>query len=137
MLRRVPTRLLILAFAILSQTSNSQELMVEVEKVERTWMSAIANGDREIYDKLLTKDFTWTFVSGRVIGREQMIEAIGPVEITETDKSIRVYQGSAVVIGTASLEVQGRPLTERFVRVWVVGKEDQWRLALFQATEID
>ncbi len=137
MLRRVPIRLLILACAILSQASNSQELMGDVEKVERMWMSAIAKGDRAIYDKLLTEDFTWTFVSGRMIGREETIEVIGPVEITETDKSIRVYQGSAVVIGTASLEVQGRPLTERFVRVWVVGQDGQWRLAFFQATEIN
>jgi hypothetical protein len=111
--------------------------MGDVEKVERMWMSAITKGDRAIYDKLLTEDFTWTFVSGRVIGREETIEAIGPVEITETDKSIRVYQGSAVVIGTASLEVQGRPLTERFVRVWVVGQDGQWRLVFFQATEIN
>jgi ketosteroid isomerase-like protein len=135
--RRAPIRLFILAFAILSQACNSQEFVVDVEEVERMWMSAIANGDRAVYDRLLTEDFTWTFVSGRVIGREQMMEAIGPVEITETDKSIRVYEDSAVVVGTASLEVQGRPLTERFVRVWVMGQDGQWRLALFQATEIN
>ena len=135
--RRVPITLLILTFAVLSQASNAQDLMLEIENMERMWMSAIADGDRTTYDKLLTEDFTWTYVSGRVIGREQTIEAIGPVAITETDKSIRVYKDSAVVTGIASLEVQGRPLTERFVRVWINGPDGQWRLVFFQATEIN
>ena len=104
--------------------------------MERMWLSAIAKGDRTSYDYLLTEDFTWTFVSGRVIDREQTIEAIGPVAITESDKLIRVHRNSAVVTGIASLEVQGKPLTERFVRVWTKGSNDQWQLTYFQATEI-
>ena len=137
MQRRAPVTLLIVTFAALSQASNAQDLMLEIDNVERMWMSAIADGDRTTYDKLLTEDFTWTYVSGRVIGREQTIEVIGPVAITETDKSIRIYKDSAVVTGIASLEVQGRPLTERFVRVWINGPDGQWRLAFFQATEIN
>jgi len=122
--------------AVLSEASNAQDLMLEVEKMERMWLSAIAEGDRTSYDNLLAEDFIWTFVSGRVIDREQTIEAIGPVAITESDKLIRVHQDSAVVTGIASLEVQGRPLTERFVRVWTRGPNDQWQLTYFQATEI-
>ena len=122
--------------AVFSEASNAQDLMLEVENVERMWLSAIAEGDRTSYDNLLTEDFTWTFVSGRVIDREQTIKAIGPVAITESDKLIRVHQDSAVVIGIASLEVQGRPLTERFVRVWIRDPNGQWKLANFQATEI-
>ncbi len=135
--RRVPITLLILTFAVLAQASNAQDLMLEIENAEQMWNSAIADGDRTTKDKLLTEDFTWTFVSGRVIGREQTIKVIGPVTITETDKSIRVYKDSAVVTGIASLEVQGRPLTERFVRVWINGPDGQWQLAFFQATEIN
>ena len=100
-------------------------------------MSAIAAGDQTTYDKLLTDDFTWTYVSGRVISRQQMIEAIGPVEIKESDKAIRVYEDSAVVTGIASLTARGRPLTERFVRVWIKDTDGKWQLAYFQATEIE
>jgi ketosteroid isomerase-like protein len=130
-------KLLVLAFTVVSPASNAQDLTVEIENVEQEWLSAITAGDRTTYDKLLSKDFTWTFVSGRVIGRDQTIEAIGPVAVTESEKSIRVYKDSAVVTGIASLEYQGRPLTERFVRVWINGSNGRWQLAYFQATEIN
>ena len=101
------------------------------------WSSAIASGDQSTYDQLLTDDFTWTFVSGRVINRQQMIETIGPVETDVRDKIIREYENTAVVTGIASLIVRGRPLTERFVRVWVKSMDDTWQLAYFQTTEIE
>ena len=120
--------------AFYSPTSNAQDAGLDVE---RKWASAIARGDQSTYDQLLASDFSWTFVSGRVINRQQMIESIGPVEIEVRDKTIREYENSAVVTGIASLIARGRPLTERFVRVWVKGKDGAWQLAYFQATEIE
>ena len=111
--------------------------MHEIEDVEARWKSAIGSGDQSTYDELLADDFTWTFVSGRVINRRQMIESIGPVDVTERDNTIRVYEDSAVVTGIASLMARGRPLTERFVRVWIKGANADWKLAYFQATEIE
>ncbi len=111
--------------------------MHEIEDVEAQWSSAIASGDQSAYDELLADDFSWTFVSGRVINRQQMIESIGPVDVTEQDKTIRVYENSAVVTGIASLIAKERPLTERFVRVWTKGADGDWQLAYFQATEIE
>ena len=129
--------ILIWAFAVYAQTSFAQDAAHDIEDVERKWNAAIASGDQSTYDELLTDDFSWTFVSGRVINRQQMIETIGPVEIKERDKTIRVYENTAVVIGVASLIVGGRPLTERFVRVWIKGTDGSWQLAYFQATEIE
>ena len=129
--------ILVWAFAVYAQTSSAQDAVHDIEDVERKWNSAIASGDQSTYDKLLTDDFSWTFVSGRVINRQQMIETIGQVEIKERDKTIRVYENTAVVTGIASLTAGGRPLTERFVRVWVKGTDGAWKLAYFQATEIE
>lgn len=129
----------LLAFTLAFQTrpSRAQDAKTDIETLERAWMSAIATGDKGAYDRLLAEDFTWTYVSGRAIGRSQMIETMGPVTVKERDKAIRVYNGSAVVTGIASLDVGGRPLTERFVRVWVRISGGKWQLAHFQATEIN
>jgi ketosteroid isomerase-like protein len=108
-----------------------------IEDVEQRWNSAIAGGDQSTYNQLLADDFTWTFVSGSVINRQQTIESIGPVEIDEQEKTIREYENTAVVTGIASLIARGRPLTERFVRVWVKSEDGAWQLAYFQATEIE
>ncbi len=129
--------ILVWAVAVYAQTSCAQNAVHNIEDVEREWNTAIARGDQTTYDELLTDDFSWIFVSGRVINRQQMIEAIGPVEIKERDKTIRVYENTAVVTGIASLIAGGRPLTERFVRVWVKGINGAWQLAYFQATEIE
>ena len=128
---------LIWAIAFCTPISSAQHAGLSIEDVERMWSSAIASGDQSTYDQLLTDDFTWTFVSGRVINRPQMIETIGPVETDVRDKIIREYENTAVVTGIASLIVRGRPLTERFVRVWVKSMDDTWQLAYFQATEIE
>ena len=104
---------------------------------DRRGGSTIASGDQSKYDELLADDFFWTFVSGRMINRQQMIESIGPVDVTEQDKTIRVYENSAVVTGIANLIARERLLTERFVRVWIKGADGDWQLAYFQATEIE
>jgi ketosteroid isomerase-like protein len=129
--------ILVWAFAVYAQASCAQDAVHDIEDVERRWNSAIASGDQSMYDELLTDDFSWTFVSGRVINRQQMIETIGPVEIKERDKTIREYENTAVVTGIASLTVGGRPLTERFIRVWIKGTDGSWQLTYFQATEIE
>ena len=51
--------------------------------------------------------------------------------------TMHVYADSAVVYGTASLDFQGRPIDERFVRVWVKNEAGRWQVVLFQATEIE
>ena len=134
---RISIFLLFWVCAFNPQTSCAQDALHEIEEVEARWRSAIASGDRSTYDELLADDFSWTFVSGRMINRQQMIESIGPVDVTVQDKTIRVYENSAVVTGIASLIARGRPLTERFVRVWIKDADGDWQLAYFQATEIE
>ena len=137
LLQALPNILVIWTFAFYASMASAQGTESDIGAVERKWNSAIASGDQSTYDELLADDFSWTFVSGRMINRQQMIETIGPVEIKERDKIILEYENTAVVTGIASLVARGRPLTERFVRVWVKSKDAAWQLAYFQATELE
>lgn len=128
---------LLLAMAVsLSTISQAQELASDINEAEKMWATAWTNGDKETYRALLADEFTWTYVTGRVIDKEQAVEALNAFTILETSKIINVYGNAAVVYGTASLNFRGRPITERFVRVWVKNETGQWQVVLFQATEI-
>ena len=109
----------------------------DIAAAERLWADTWTNGDKAGYRELLADEFTWTFVTGRVMDKNQAVAALSAFTIPETSKTIHVYADSAVVYGTASLDFQGRPIDERFVRVWVKNEGGRWQVVLFQATEIE
>ena len=114
----------------------AQELLSEVNLAEQSWGLAWTNGDKLAYGDLLADEFTWTYVTGLVIDKEEAISRLNPFTIPENSKTIQVYGNTAVVYGTASLMFQGRPITERFVRIWNKNESGKWQAVLFQATEI-
>jgi ketosteroid isomerase-like protein len=127
---------LILALAVsCASPSHNQEQTSDINEAETMWADAWTNGDKDTYRALLADEFTWTYVTGQAIDKEQAIEALNPFTIPEQSKTINVYGNTAVVYGTATLNFRGRPITERFVRIWV-RKEAGWQVVLFQATEI-
>ena len=75
-------------------------------------------------------------MTGQVIDKARAVEALRAFTLSENSKTINVYGNAAVVYGTASLNFRGRPITERFVRIWIKNEAGEWQLVLFQATEI-
>ena len=132
------TFLIALATFLIAAASpvQAQELTGDIESAERRWGETWTKGDKDTYRRLLAEDFTWTYVTGEVIDKDQAIAALNPFTIPENSKTINEYDRTAVVYGTASLNFRGRPITERFVRVWIKNEDGQWQVALFQATEI-
>ena len=116
--------------------AQSQELASDIDEAEELWATVWTNGDKETYRAMLAEEFTWTFVTGQVNGKEQAVEALNAFTIPENSKTVNVYGNTAVVYGTASLNFRGRPITERFVRIWVKNAAGRWQVVLFQATEI-
>jgi len=125
-----------IAFAIAASPVQAQELTGNIESAERLWGETWTKGDKEAYRRLLAEDFTWTYVTGEVIDKDEAIARLNPFTIPENSKTINEYDGTAVVYGTASLNFRGRPITERFVRVWIRNEDGRWQVVLFQATEI-
>ena len=128
--------LLVLTSSILTPSA-AQAPTDEITRAEEMWASAWTNGDKAAYTDLLSDEFTWTYITGRVIDKNQAVDALNPFTIPEDSKTIRVYGDTAVVFGTASLVFEGRPITERFVRMWVRNETGRWQAVLFQATEIE
>ena len=114
----------------------AQALADDIEVVERLWDEIVAKGDKDAYRRLLADEFSWTYVTGEVIDKDEAVERLTPFALPEVSKQIREYGDTAVVYGTASLTFQGRPITERFVRVWARNEAGDWQAVLFQATEI-
>jgi ketosteroid isomerase-like protein len=134
-IRKFPAVLIALSTMIAS-LGQAQGLNSDIQEAERSWGDAWTRGDREAYRELLHDDFTWTYVTGEVVDKDESVARLIPFTIPEDSKTIREYGGTAVVYGTASLNFRGRPITERFVRIWVRDEQGLWRVVLFQATEI-
>ena len=86
-----------------SNQVGAQQLDAEVNLAEQSWSSAWSNGDTSAYRELLADEFTWTYVTGLVIDKEEAINRLNPFTITENSKTIRIYGNTAVVYGTVSL----------------------------------
>jgi ketosteroid isomerase-like protein len=117
-------------------TDAVQNVMDEIRSAEAGWMSARLAGNREAYAELLADDFTWTFTTGRVLSRQQSIDALQPRPAPKLTSTVQAYDRCAVVAGNATLLRDGKPVQERFVRVWSKAN-DRWRAVHFQATEIE
>ena len=126
----------VLAFlAGVSLTLAAQTPMDAVTQAEEAWTRARVAGDKAGYASVLADDFTWTFITGRVANKQQTVDRLQAAPNPETDRGIRMYRDAAIVVGTAKLTFEDRPITERFVRVWTKS-DGVWRAVLFQATEV-
>jgi hypothetical protein len=116
-------------------TLAAQAVRDKVTRAEEAWVQARMNGDKKSDSNLLADDFSWTFITGKVMNKQQTADNLGAAPNPEINKDIRVYQDAAVVVGTAKLTFAGKPITERFVRIWAKSG-GVWRAVLFQATEV-
>ena len=117
-------------------TDAFQNVIDEIRSAEAGWTSARVAGNRQAYAELLADNFTWTFTTGRVVSKQQSVDALQPRPAPKLTSTIQAYDRCAVVAGNATLMRDGKPVEERFVRVWSKAS-DRWRAVHFQATEIE
>ena len=137
MIRRLFAATTLASYMFVGVTLLAQTTRDEVMRAEESLRQASMKGDKTAYASLLADEFTWTFIDGRVIDKKQRIDSLPARGIDVTSKEVRVqqYENTAVVVGRAELIMGGRPITERFVRIWVK-RDGRWQLVLFQATQI-
>lgn len=107
----------------------------DVAKAEAAFADARAKGDKTAYARLLADEFTWTNRSGSVESKKQQVEGLRPGANPETSKDIRVFGDAAIVSGMARITQDGKPVSVRFVRVWVK-RGPSWQAVLHQGTTI-
>jgi hypothetical protein len=73
------------------------------EKAQMEFDAAEIKGDKAVYNRLLTDDFTWVSASGRLQDKKTLVAGIQPVTGTpgkNTGIDVRPYPGGAVMIFT-------------------------------------
>ena len=106
-------------------------------KAEAAFVQVREQGDKAAYAGLLADEFMWIDRAGSPAAKKEHVERLGTGPNPETSKDVRVYGDTAVVRGTAKLTKtpEGKPVTVRFVRVWVK-RDNRWQAILHQGTAI-
>jgi len=119
----------------------------EVLAAEAEFFAALVQGDSDALEDVLADDFIMVDVlSGSTIEKSLLISAIDSGELEfeeitadEVDRSVRLYGGTAVVIGSTRMNGRyaGTPFAanSRYTHVYV-SHSGQWRMASAQGTPI-
>jgi hypothetical protein len=107
----------------------------EVAKAEAAFAQVRAKGDKAAYANLLADEFTWTTRTGSTATKKQHVDTLQAAPDPDTSKDVRTYGDTAVVTGMAKLAPDGKPVSVRFVRVWVK-RDNRWQAVLHQGTTI-
>ena len=105
------------------------------EKAQMAIDAAEIKGDKTGYAALLTDDFTWVNVGGRLRDKKTVVDGLQPVTGTpgkSVGMDVRPYSGGAVMVFTRH---QPDGSQARILRLWVQ-RGNQWLLAAHQGVPI-
>lgn len=134
MRRKLALGVVVLCLA-LGPSLSAQMSREEVSKAEAAFAQARAKGDKSAYANLLADEFTWTTRTGSTTTKKQQVDTLQAAPDPDTGKDVRTYGDTAVVTGIAKLTQDGKPVSVRFVRVWVK-RDNRWQAVLHQGTTI-
>lgn len=115
-----------------------------IREVEDRRLQAMMQRDFAALESLLADDLTYTHTNGRVDGKSELLSAMQAgaliyesIELLEA--RVRVYEATAVVTGTASMQVkagnQQISFQARFTDVYV-NQSGLWKMVAWQSTRI-
>lgn len=116
----------------------------QIKALHEQGRQAALKGDASFSEKYLTDDYVAIGGDGSMMTKDQIIQmlksgAIKYEAIDEREVKVRVYGGTAIVNGLASIKitVNGTPISgdHRATFVWVKQKGN-WKEASFQATRV-
>ena len=122
--------------------SSSSEATIRA--AQRRRFEAMVVADIHALDTLLANDLTYTHTTGKVDTKGSLLEDLltGRLDydsIVPADVRVRMYGRTAVVTGTARMQVRAtgetRRLSARFTETYVDGG-GRWQLAAWQSTRL-
>lgn len=136
----------VLAFGCMSPASGPSVAPsdAEVRATEGRRFQAMTTVDLRALDTLLAEELTYAHTTGEVDTKASLLDALRTGRlvydsISPADVRVRVYGGSAVVTGTARVEVRAdgavRRLSIRFTEVYV-RRAGRWELVAWQSTRL-
>jgi len=115
-----------------------------VRAIEQRRFQAMTTVDLPALDTLLSEELTYTHSTGKVDTKASLLSALRTGRlvydsISPADTRIRMYGGSAVVIGTARVQARAdgavRRFGIRFTEVYV-RRAGRWELVVWQSTRL-
>ena len=136
----------VLVLACMSSASRVSDVSGDsaVRVTEHGRFHAMTNVDLRALDTLLAEELTYTHTTGEVDSKASLLDALRAGRlvydsISPADVRVRVYGGSAVVTGTARVQVRAngavRRLGLRFTEVYV-RRAGRWELVVWQSTRL-
>jgi hypothetical protein len=136
----------VLVLACMSSASRVSDTSGEpaVRATEQRRFHAMTTVDLGALDTLLAEELTYTHTTSEVDTKASLLDALRTSRlvydsITPADVRVRVYGGSAVMTGTARVQVRAngalRRLSIRFTEVYV-RRAGRWELVVWQSTRL-
>jgi len=111
-----------------------------IVRLEKAWVTAIAEGDRAFNERFLHPDAIVIAENGEVFSRETVVKAPARQGTSQSldDLQVRVYGDTAIVTGISRYRssATAAPLSIRFVAVLLHGGPEGWQVVSSQGTPI-
>jgi ribonuclease HI len=118
------------------ESRDSHKKQQELLEMERALIDPIVRRSRSLVSDLLHEDFTETGSSGRVYGRDEMIEMMvseTPGEVIVRDFDVTYLSDEVALVTYRSIGTSGQEA--RRSSIWV-REDDRWRLRHHQGTKV-
>ncbi|MEO8479997.1 MAG: nuclear transport factor 2 family protein [Gemmatimonadota bacterium] len=122
-------------------TDGPNPAIAQVSARVTRYFEAISTGDSAAVADGLADDYRLVGVSGALWNKSQRIQELsanGPAfgTVTPSEVEIRLFDGTAVVIGLATIFEPTDTIRERFTQVWVLDRT-RWRMVSGQITAVE
>src|SRR5688572_26887995 len=93
--------------------------MEAVADLDRAWNDASERSERAQLGSILADDFQAVAADGQTIGKAQLMQPGSPPRsIAFSERSLRLFESTAITRGRLRLEHEGGRVDQRFMRVY-------------------
>lgn len=107
-----------------------------VGDLDRAWNEAYERNDRAQLGNILADDFEAVAVDGQTINKAQLMQpGSAPQSIAFSERSIRLFDATAITRGRLRLEHEGGRVDQRFMRVFAK-RDGRWHAVAVQVSAV-
>ena len=107
-----------------------------VEDLDKAWNEAYERNDRAQLGDILADDFEAVAADGQTITKAQLMQpGRAPRSIAFSERSLRLFDSTAITRGRLRLEHEGGRVDQRFMRVYA-RRDRRWQAVAVQVSTV-
>ncbi|HYJ86689.1 MAG TPA: nuclear transport factor 2 family protein [Pyrinomonadaceae bacterium] len=127
------------------KVNRNLEINEEFKDLERGWVAAYLQGDPELFDRVWTEGFIFTFPFAQFSNKEQALADIKSgnlafESLSTEDMTVRIYGETAVMAGRFTMKGQyrGRDISGKYNYTNVLEKQEEhsWQIVASHAAPV-